>query len=978
MTISTDEFWGLLEASMLVSSARIPELRAEFAGFGGASTKANATTIAEWLVSTSVIQPFHRTALLEGNRGPFVFADYLLMDRLSQPAMKGWFRVQHRASGHPALLQFLSGDAVQDPACWDRMVASVQQHAALTDRILQQVYEPLDLGNYRLVVYEDVTGPSLRERISSGGAIDFEAACQITWTIAHALSRLHQQGLVHGSLSPDSIILPATGGCRLLRNLWPTKNPLDLHARPQDPEWLRISDYLAPELGQVQQATSPTADVYALGSCFYEMLRGQPPFPGGGLIEKLQRHAATPFPSLGNPRIPATVDRLLAYLVNKDPARRYAQAGELPDKIQLLLPDVALQLPPIAIPASEAGYRTAISQQQQSAGEQEIASITGSPAPRSFQGIQAVAVKPDRPREDANEERLVETRPRRRKRRRLEKSPVFWGTLGAAALGIILLLAFNLPTNNQDKQDGGDKTADTGDGGQDTGDVPPPRTNGDVPLPKNSGGTGAPPLAEDDGSLLWESPTGGNPVQLNWLPPGAQLIVAARPSDLFAHGGEDALRALGPAFGSKQAAWEKATGIKLSAVKQIVIGLYDNDERFPRPAFVVELDEPMTRDQLLESFGDPQSVQVENGPFYYKGQQYAFVIPEEEGRTRFVMGHEDDILEVLKFPGKAPPIAPNLGRLLKLSDENRHFTMIFVPTFLTNNIFRDGRDLQIGEPRRIRDALEWILDDSIGGGMVSMHMDTVFYLEARLYAGLSRNQFQLATTFKDRMSEVPEKITDYIVLLNPHLHWRRIAFQYPHMIRYLHDQTRVGVDGDIAIINAALPTPAAANLLLGAELCLVAEPTTQITGNNDNPPAKYDSIQDVLKISMSVDIPQQDLNLAVVDIENQVRDQIGEVSFPFLIKILGDDLKLDGITRNQAIRDFKVTGKPLAELLTGLVMKANPDPTVKDPSEEKQKLIWVLGPDPTAPENTIILITTRAAAKDAARKYEISVAFKSK
>ena len=98
---------------------------------------------------------------------------------------------------------------------------------------------------------------------------------------------------------------------------------------------------------------------------------------------------------------------------------------------------------------------------------------------------------------------------------------------------------------------------------------------------------------------------------------------------------------------------------------------------------------------------------------------------------------------------------------------------------------------------------------------------------------------------------------------------------------------------------------------------------------------------------------------------------------PISIKIIGDDLKLEGITRNQAIRDFTATNKPLSEVLTGLVMKANPDPTVKDPSEENQKLIWVLGPDPAAPENKIILITTRVSAMDPARKYEIPQPFKS-
>ena len=298
----------------------------------------------------------------------------------------------------------------------------------------------------------------------------------------------------------------------------PTKHPLDLHARPQDPEWLRISDYLAPELGQPNQASSPTTDVYALGACFYEMLKGQPPFPGGGLLEKLQRHAATPFPALGNPKIPANVDRLLAYLINKDPAGRYAQAGDIPDKIQLLIPDVAFQVPVIAVPPSETAYWTAINQQQQSAEKQMVASLTGqdsSQPPRpSFQGIQTRPENSDTLEANPEPERPAETRPRRRKRRRIEQSPVFWGAIGVAAMGIILLLALNLPKNNPEQQGKGNQTAKTGGNGEKKTKTPPPKKNGSVPLPKgpvksnpNQPETdSSPQLADDDRTGCAELP----------------------------------------------------------------------------------------------------------------------------------------------------------------------------------------------------------------------------------------------------------------------------------------------------------------------------------------------------------------------------------------------------------------------------------------------------------------------------------------
>jgi hypothetical protein len=87
-----------------------------------------------------------------------------------------------------------------------------------------------------------------------------------------------------------------------------------------------------------------------------------------------------------------------------------------------------------------------------------------------------------------------------------------------------------------------------------------------------------------------------------------------------------------------------------------------------------------------------------------------------------------------------------------------------------------------------------------------------------------------------------------------------------------------------------------------------------------------------------------------------------QLSFEFGIKVMGDDLKLDGITRNGQIRDFAQENKTVAEVLTAMVMKANPVTTVKVPNEKDQKLLWVIAPDPDNPSNRIVLITTRQIA----------------
>jgi hypothetical protein len=78
---------------------------------------------------------------------------------------------------------------------------------------------------------------------------------------------------------------------------------------------------------------------------------------------------------------------------------------------------------------------------------------------------------------------------------------------------------------------------------------------------------------------------------------------------------------------------------------------------------------------------------------------------------------------------------------------------------------------------------------------------------------------------------------------------------------------------------------------------------------------------------------------------------------------MGSDLQLNGITRNQQISDFSAEGRKVSDILTAMAMRANPVTTVSDPSEADQKLIWVVAPDPAAPENQVLLITTRDAAQ---------------
>ena len=52
------------------------------------------------------------------------------------------------------------------------------------------------------------------------------------------------------------------------------------------------------------------------------------------------------------------------------------------------------------------------------------------------------------------------------------------------------------------------------------------------------------------------------------------------------------------------------------------------------------------------------------------------------------------------------------------------------------------------------------------------------------------------------------------------------------MIRFLHTQSRVGTEGDLAVINAALPASAVHNLVFTTEMALTSPPVAAAGAKN--------------------------------------------------------------------------------------------------------------------------------------------------
>src|SRR5262249_22513529 len=117
-------------------------------------------------------------------------------------------------------------------------------------------------------------------------------------------------------------------------------------------------DYIAPEQLENPHGADIRADLYSLGCTAYFLLTGQVPFPGGNLIQKLDRQRWETPPSVEQLRaeIPGPVAAVVRKLMAKKPDDRYQTPAELADALATL--QRTGQLPEEDVPARLTLQRT--------------------------------------------------------------------------------------------------------------------------------------------------------------------------------------------------------------------------------------------------------------------------------------------------------------------------------------------------------------------------------------------------------------------------------------------------------------------------------------------------------------------------------------------------------------------------------------------------------------------------------------------
>ncbi len=472
-------------------------------------------------------------------------------------------------------------------------------------------------------------------------------------------------------------------------------------------------------------------------------------------------------------------------------------------------------------------------------------------------------------------------------------------------------------------------------------DTPAPEATTEVPTPEAT-------LIDDDGQTLWTSPTHGQRLNLAYLPPGSQIIFALRPAALAAHPeGVKVVTALGP-LGKRGVEWSKQmTGMALRDIDQLLVGSQAASDGTWNVSLVVRTKAAIDAAQIASKFPEGEKRDQSGQEVWVSGDRAYYVPSDGDGHT-FVAAPAAAIGEIIDLGNNPPPLRRDVERLLAHTDADRQATLIVAPGFL----FGDGSTIFSGEMARLRGPLFWFLGDGLSAVSLSMNWDDNFFLELLAMPTLDTPPDRAAKQLAERVAQLPELVEDYAVRLNADPYSRRVVARLPEMVRKLVTYTRSGAEDDQAVLRCYLPAVAGHNLLMGTELTLAQPAGDQPAIAEATPPSKPQTIDELLKRPTTLRFTKDTLEAAL----NQLGQDVGVE-----IVILGKDLQLDGITKNQSL-GIDLENKPAEEILVEILRRANPDKAATGPSDARQKLVYVIGPKATGGPD-VILVTTRAQVK---------------
>ncbi|MCV6968099.1 serine/threonine-protein kinase PknD [Mycobacterium bohemicum] len=263
-----------------------------------------------------------------GSRTGAMFGHYRLLRLLGPGGFGEVYEAEDTSLHRLVALKLIAAPYSHDPVFRERLFREAQHAARLHDPHVVPIHGCGEIDGQLYIDMRLIKGITLHTLLAHEGPLDPPRAVAIVRQIASALDAAHDNQVVHRDVKPANILITRDDfACLVDFGLANAAGEAKLTSVGAA---IGTFAYMAPERFSNADVTF-RSDIYALACVLYQCLTGSTPYPADDMPALVAAHLSAPIPRPSEHRrdLPAGLDDVIMRGMAKDPAQRYASAGDL-------------------------------------------------------------------------------------------------------------------------------------------------------------------------------------------------------------------------------------------------------------------------------------------------------------------------------------------------------------------------------------------------------------------------------------------------------------------------------------------------------------------------------------------------------------------------------------------------------------------------------------------------------------------------
>jgi serine/threonine-protein kinase len=232
-----------------------------------------------------------------------------------------------------AAVKVLAAELAQEAGFLHRFEREIETLRQLDHPNIVKFYDSGAHQGVPFYAMEYIEGQTYEDLLLAKGRLPWKDVLDMALQVCPALKHAHDRGIIHRDLKPPNLLRTPAGLVKLT-DFGIAKVFSSTHLTSEG-GIVGTAEFLSPEQAAGKPVTK-RSDLYSLGVVLYTLLTGRTPFEGETVVDLLHKHRFAQFdrPQERVLDIPHEIDDVVCQLLEKDPARRPADAMVLQRKLE--------------------------------------------------------------------------------------------------------------------------------------------------------------------------------------------------------------------------------------------------------------------------------------------------------------------------------------------------------------------------------------------------------------------------------------------------------------------------------------------------------------------------------------------------------------------------------------------------------------------------------------------------------------------